>query len=425
MSSIWKLLVSLGVQADTPFIVRRNVFEGEGDRYALKRVAIFEDDFNDNFLDPAKWNETETGGGSVVEQNQRLEVTGDSSWDHNGVVSDDSFALTKGLTFEFEINHVSGNLFGGTVSSSSGLDFFLGVGVHISSNEIYLFLDGAGNATGSYVSTGNVYTFYLEFIDPGWKLYVQSDTDGTYSDKTLVQAEGSTGSSDPGYVQFQALSSMVWCDNISVSSYPTTSPSPGAVWTPTGGPCTVKVKTATNHRFKDGVVIEDLSGADDDLVVQYKNAVDGGSLGPARTLSAFREQGDIEVTSSPEDAKSISSITRIGNLATVTCIGHGFSTGDGIIGDGSDQDEYNEPKAGIQVLTDDIYTFNVKGSPITPATGTMTCKRHNAVKVVPLFKSDGIDESMSGAWLVVDVVFPEGTAGGGGLQSINGGILNV
>ena len=48
----------------------------------------------------------------------------------------------------------------------------------------------------------------------------------------------------------------------------------------------------------------------------------------------------------------------------------------------------------------------------------------NSFKAVGVYASDGSYESMSSAWLEVDVIFPE-NGGGGGLGIVNGGILNV
>ena len=135
-------------------------------------------------------------------------------------------------------------------------------------------------------------------------------------------------------------------------------------------------------------------------------------MGAARALSVFRNQSNLIVTSSPEASISVASITRSGNVATVTTDGpHGYSSGDGLYIEEAIQDEYNGPKTGILVLTTTTFTFKVKDSPTTPATGTITCKRHNAIMVTPLYKSDGTYDSGSDVCFECDAVFPD--AGGG------------
>lgn len=69
-------------------------------------------------------------------------------------------------------------------------------------------------------------------------------------------------------------------------------------------------------------------------------------------------------------------ITRSGDTATVSCTGHGFSTGNRITIKGAAQPAYNEEGANITV--DDANTFRFTlgsghGNPATPATGTIYC----------------------------------------------------
>jgi len=58
------------------------------------------DDFNDNNFDTDKWAETQLGsGGSIVEQNQRLEVTVNSGWASKGVRTNQLFKTRGVLDF--------------------------------------------------------------------------------------------------------------------------------------------------------------------------------------------------------------------------------------------------------------------------------------------------------------------------------------
>lgn len=64
------------------------------------------------------------------------------------------------------------------------------------------------------------------------------------------------------------------------------------------------------------------------------------------------------------------SITRSGTTATVAAVGHPFETGQTVIVGGADQTPYNGAKV-ITVTGPDAFTFEVTGSPVTPATGTI------------------------------------------------------
>jgi len=64
-------------------------------------------------------------------------------------------------------------------------------------------------------------------------------------------------------------------------------------------------------------------------------------------------------------------ITRSATTATVTHTAHGYATGDEVVIRGATQNEYN----GIYTITvtpANAYTYTVSGSPVTPATGTIT-----------------------------------------------------
>jgi len=81
-----------------------------------------------------------------------------------------------------------------------------------------------------------------------------------------------------------------------------------------------------------------------------------------------------------EAEKSVTSITRVSTTATVTLAGHGYATGQTIRHAGADQSEYNidavitVPESG-GIPDTDTYTYEVTGTPVTPATGTITAQR--------------------------------------------------
>ncbi len=74
-------------------------------------------------------------------------------------------------------------------------------------------------------------------------------------------------------------------------------------------------------------------------------------------------------------------ITRSGATATATSTAHGYDDGDSVRIAGAVQTEYN----GVQTITvtgADTFTYAVGGTPVSPATGTITAARGVAVTVV-------------------------------------------
>ena len=65
------------------------------------------------------------------------------------------------------------------------------------------------------------------------------------------------------------------------------------------------------------------------------------------------------------------SITRVDTTATVSHTSHGLSTGMYVVIRGANQQEYNGDHQ-VTVTGVDAYTYEVSGSPATPATGTIT-----------------------------------------------------
>lgn len=68
--------------------------------------------------------------------------------------------------------------------------------------------------------------------------------------------------------------------------------------------------------------------------------------------------------------KSVSGITRSGTTASVTCTNHGLITGDYVVISGASQSAYNGTFK-ITKVNINLFTYEVSGSPATPATGTM------------------------------------------------------
>ena len=448
MSVTQKILITLTAHVITEFIDIFSVFEGEGQEVGLKNLAPdeFGSDTEQDIKaggDGAKAHNLHvlnSANADVIDVN--ITNAGQLTIDHNAN-SSDAFngVFTAPFVYEnipgkFDVEIFTGDnadanyelvgLYVRDPAASVGQEdwirvisgFHTGVFKTIRTNTI-------NSSSSETVISNSVAYRYLRIVrEPAlaeFRIYVKLNAEddwlprGAYTRLdfgNLIQVgiasqqvnTSNTYVSQTDYLRFN--SGGLWSDS---------SPSSSEAWMPMGSPCTVKVKTATTHRFKDGITIEDLSGSGDDLVVQFKHAVDGGSLGVSRALSAFRAQGDIEVTSSPEASKVITSITRIENVATATFEDpHGYSTGDGIIIEGVNESmgEFNGPKAGVIVTGDYTIEYNVPGSPTTPATGTITGKRHNAIKIVGIYASDSTIESKSSAGFRVDVVFPEGNGNG-------------
>lgn len=80
-------------------------------------------------------------------------------------------------------------------------------------------------------------------------------------------------------------------------------------------------------------------------------------------------------------AKAVTSITRSGSTATVTCTAHGYSTGNKAAIAGATQSEYNGVFT-ITVTGANTFTYIVSGTPATPATGTIVARLSNTPFVV-------------------------------------------
>ena len=65
-------------------------------------------------------------------------------------------------------------------------------------------------------------------------------------------------------------------------------------------------------------------------------------------------------------------ITRSGSVATVVSAGHGLADGDPVLIAGANDIEYNGTHQ-VNYIDADTFSFHVENSPVTPATGTITC----------------------------------------------------
>ena len=80
------------------------------------------------------------------------------------------------------------------------------------------------------------------------------------------------------------------------------------------------------------------------------------------------------------DPVSVTSITRVSATATVTITAHGFSNGNEVIISGATQTDYNGSFV-ISNVTANTFDYTVGGTPATPATGTILCKKAKSTLV--------------------------------------------
>ena len=70
-------------------------------------------------------------------------------------------------------------------------------------------------------------------------------------------------------------------------------------------------------------------------------------------------------------------ITRSGSVATVVSAGHGMADGDPVLIAGANDIEYNGTHQ-VNYIDADTFSFHVDHSPVTPATGTITCTSYTS-----------------------------------------------
>jgi hypothetical protein len=159
---------------------------------------------------------------------------------------------------------------------------------------------------------------------------------------------------------------------------------------------TTATVTLHNHGFAAGQVVL-ISGADQEAYNGYAKVlavtnntftylVNGAPASPATGAIAVQTctTGSTSTASSPKSvsstgtalavctSRSISSITRSGTTATVTCsVSHGFSSGASVLISGAGQSEYNGVFT-ITYLSSTTFSYTVANTATTPATGTIT-----------------------------------------------------
>lgn len=97
---------------------------------------------------------------------------------------------------------------------------------------------------------------------------------------------------------------------------------------------------------------------------------------------------------------NVINLTRTGNVATAqTASPHLLSSNVPVTIAGADQPEYNVVDAAITVISDDQFTYLVSGSPISPATGTITAEFDTATVNVQSVEFGADQDQAAGAEL--------------------------
>ena len=131
--------------------------------------------------------------------------------------------------------------------------------------------------------------------------------------------------------------------------------------------------------------------------IKYRRGIDSRELFNSAnnnlTCDWYPSSGGIEITGGYQTLNfGITSITRSSTTATVITYGkHGLVDGQIVAIKGADQLEYNK-NATIALANTTVFTYTVNGSPVTPATGTITYDENISVKFTLPFGHSVDDE---------------------------------
>ncbi len=79
--------------------------------------------------------------------------------------------------------------------------------------------------------------------------------------------------------------------------------------------------------------------------------------------------------------KSVTSITRSSNTATVTITSHGYAVGDTVVISGASESDYNGTYTVATVPDANTFTYTVANTPSTPASGTIICRQYDYLRI--------------------------------------------
>ncbi|MBW2644593.1 MAG: hypothetical protein JRE23_00185 [Deltaproteobacteria bacterium] len=380
MSFTQKILISLSDQIDTPSIEHKNVFEGEGDRVGLASIIPATrkllvhcdgDDGSPDFPDASASNHIITAvGGAQVDTAIKKFDTGSLLLNGGGARlnipthSDLNWAAEE-FNFEFQVYSTNFAQANGVFYSTRSHSAYSGVLLRAFGKKVRFLATIGGTA---------------------WDIDFTSDTDlvnGMFNHLELSRAgdvyrifqEGiQTGTqTKSGAIQYPGSASLIGGD------------APSSLW---------------------------FGGSIDEIAMD--KGVPGHTSNFTPPTAAYPTYSD----ASPSPAAIWTAIP-VGaelDMSTLKC----WMFKDGVIQAAGNTDVKFKYAANNGALGSSLTlaALRAEGNPtITDDT--------NSFKVVGVYASDGTYESKSRVLLEVDATFPDGAAGGGGLQLINRGILNV
>lgn len=133
--------------------------------------------------------------------------------------------------------------------------------------------------------------------------------------------------------------------------------------------------TVAGHTTSIETSAESIDGLKSQFTVKIDNngfmsgfglASDASTVTPVSEF--YAQVGRFAVINPAATPVAITSITRSGTVATVTATSHGVIAGDYIVVTGAEQSDYNGTKKVLTVPTVNTLTYEVTGSPATPAT---------------------------------------------------------
>lgn len=333
MPTIIKTFIPITDFVDTASVEHIRTYDGEDEEIALIPITVFEDDFDDNSLDPTKWNEADTGG-NINEVNQRIEGKGNDSWNANGLVSDSGYVVLNGFELTFSVTlHVSSiNVLLAGIADSTTLDNAATTGaiIYFYNGDIYVSLNGVAYLTTYDYQPGKTYNIRITYMSPQWYIYVQSDDDtADFSDgieRPVYVLDSVVSGTVYSHINFYDSAGFTYIDNWKVyNGYPSSSPSPDEVWN--SFPIGSIIDMSTIHIPE---LLNDGSGS-----IKYKYASNGGSLNSTwLTQAQLRLESNIVVSNSTNSFKIVPQLisdgTQYASLETNARIDVTYPT-DGIV----------------------------------------------------------------------------------------------
>ena len=127
----------------------------------------------------------------------------------------------------------------------------------------------------------------------------------------------------------------------------------------------------TTHSFSDAMATF-VQARDKVFIYNGEESLRYYDFSTITEYTALTTPTSLSVTPTFLDTLSIT-LARVGDVATATTdVAHSYETGDQVTVSGADQADYNI-KATITVIGEKTFTYAVANTPVTPATGTITC----------------------------------------------------